>query len=115
MKKLILLPFLVFGQFLAHAQKPAKKAQQVITLNLMPAGSVHLPKIKKDKNNDTKQQLMEELDLASNKNLSVTGQVIETVSAEKKPDVASNNSDKKNEEPATQGKKSAIIYTISPL
>ena len=99
MKKLILLPFLVFGQFLAHAQKPAKKTQQVITLNLLPAGSVHLPKIKKDKNKDTMEQLKEELNLAPNRNLAITEQVTETVIDEKD----------------TPAKGHSVIYTITSL
>lgn len=116
MKKIILLPFLVFGQFLTHAQQPTKKAQQIITLNLMPAGPIHLPKVKKDKGkgNDDKQQLKAELELYSNKNVFIDKQVIETVTEEKKPDAANNNS-RKNEEPLQPVKSRSILYTISSL
>lgn len=119
MKKLILFPFLVFGQFLTHAQKPTKKAQQIITLQLMPAGRVHLPKIKKDKgkgndNKDIKQQLKEALELSSNKNVFIDKQVIETVVEEKKPDAAASTG-RKNEEPAIAVKNRSVVYTISSL
>lgn len=109
MKKLILLPFLVFGQFLTHAQKPEKKAQQIITLKLLPAGPVHLPKIKgkdKDKDKDTQQLLKEELGQSpNNKNLFVDKQVIETVAQ---------YPGKKTEE-LTAVKSRSILYTISSL
>ena len=107
MKKLILLPFLVFGQFLTHAQKPEKKAQQIITLKLLPAGPVHLPKIKgkeKEKDKDTQQLLKEELAQSpNNKNLFIDKQVIETVTL---------NPGRKTEEPNAV-KSRSILYTIS--
>ena len=102
MKKLILLPFLVFGQFLGHAQKPAKKAQQVITMNLLVAGSVHLPKSNNGKDNgkDKNQTLQTQLELTPDKNTLVDKQVIETV----------NNGDNNS-----QSKNKTVIYTVSTL
>jgi hypothetical protein len=112
-KKLILLPFLVFGQFIAHAQKPAKNAQQVITMNLMPAGPIHLPKTK-GKGKDKDQTLQEQVALSLEKNLLLDKQVSETV-IEGNPDATFSNSDKKNEEPATSTKNRTVIYTITSL
>ncbi|WP_207515655.1 hypothetical protein [Longitalea luteola] len=116
MKKLILLPFLVFGQFLTNAQPPTKKAQQVITLKLMPAGPIHLPKVKKDKGrgNDDKLQLKEELGLSSNKHILVDKQVIEMDIEEKKPPAA-NVPAKKNEETNNTSKNRLILYTVTSL
>ena len=101
MKKLILLPFLVFGQFLAHAQKPSKKAQQVITMNLLVAGSVHLPKTNNGKalGKDKNQTLQTQLELTVDKNTLVDKQVVEAVT-----------NDKNN-----PSKSSAVIYTITSL
>jgi len=101
-KKLLLLPLLVFGQFLAHAQKPAKKAQQVITMNLLVAGSVHLPKtingkaLGKDKNQSAAQ---DKVVLAQTQDVYVNTQVVESVSDDK------NNT----------GKKSTVLTTVSSL
>ncbi len=81
----------------------------------MPAGPVHLPKIKKDKGkgNDklSQQQLKEELDLAANKNVFIDKQVIETVVADNKPDAANNSARK----PAEPVKNRTVLYTISSL
>ncbi|OQP59211.1 hypothetical protein A3860_38170 [Niastella vici] len=102
MKKLILLPILVFGQFLAHAQKPANKAQQVITMNLLVAGSVHLPKtnngkaLGKDKNQTAAQ---DKVVLAQSQDVVVTTQVVEAVSDDK----------------SNSGKKNAVLTTVSSL
>lgn len=92
-KKLAILPFLVFGQFIVNAQKATKKAQQVITLNLLPAGSVHLPKVNnklngngngnaygKDKNQSAVTSMVE---LSQDKQSLTITQVIETVADDK--------------------------------
>jgi len=95
-KKLILLPFLVFGQFIVSAQKAAQRSQHVITLTLLPAGSVHLPKASnkvngngsnngngnaygKDKNQTTETKV----ELSQNKQSLTITQVIETVTDDK--------------------------------
>lgn len=102
MKKLILLPFLVFGQFLGHAQKPAKKAQQVITMNLLVAGSVHLPKTNNGKalGKDKNQTLQAQLELTLDKNTLVDKQVVENV---------------KNGDDNSQSKNKTVVYTVSSL
>lgn len=85
-KKLIILPFLVFGQFIANAQKATKKAQHVITLNLLPAGSVHLPKKEKGNNGNgkDKNQLAEsKVELSQDKQSLTITQVIEAVTDDK--------------------------------
>lgn len=95
-KKLVLLPFLVFGQFIVVAQMATKKAQQVITLNLLPAGPVHLPQTKekvsgssngngnaygKDKKLTAAESKVE---LSQDKQSLTITQVIETVTDDKK-------------------------------
>lgn len=100
-KKLIILPFLVFGQFIANAQKPTQKAQHVITLNLLPAGSVHLPKKEKGNNGNgkDKNQLVEnKVELSQDKQSLTITQVTETVTDDK------NNA-----------KTRSIIYTVTSL
>lgn len=88
-KKLVLLPFLVFGQFIVMAQKATKKAQQVITLNLLPAGPVHLPQAKEKTNGnaygkDKKLTVAEsKVELSPDKQSLTITQVIETVTDEK--------------------------------
>ena len=101
MKKLILLPFLVFGQFLAHAQKPAKKATQVITMNLLVAGSVHLPKTNNGKANgkDKNQTAQDKVVLTQSQDVVINTQVIEAVSDDK----------------SNSGKKSTVLTTVSSL
>ena len=92
-KKLILIPFLVFGQFIVMAQKATKKAQQVITLNLLPAGPVHLPQAKEKISGngngnaygkDKKQTAVEsKVELSPDKQSLTITQVIETVTDDK--------------------------------
>ncbi|MCS3799031.1 hypothetical protein [Niastella sp. OAS944] len=101
-KKLILLPFLVFGQFIVVAQKASKKAQQVITLNLLPAGPVHLPQLKgggnaygKDKKTTATESKVE---LSQDKQSLTITQVIETVTDDK-----------------SNTKTKSIIYTATSL
>jgi len=93
-KKHAQLPFLVFGQFIVMAQKATKKAQQVITLNLLPVGPIHLPQAKeklagngngnaygKDKKQATTESKVE---LSADKQSLTITQVIETVTDDKK-------------------------------
>ena len=85
-KKLVILPFLVFGQFIVSAQKATKTAQHVITLNLLPAGSVHLPKKEKSNsgNGKDKTQVTEsKVELLQDKQSLTITQVVETVTDEK--------------------------------
>jgi len=101
-KKLLLLPFLVFGQFIGHAQKPANKAQQVITMNLLVAGPVHLPKTNNVKVNGKvkNQTLAQQLEVSLDRNTLVNRQELEPV---------------KNEDNTAQDKNKTVIYTISSL
>lgn len=102
MKKLILLPFLVFGQFLANAQKPVKKIQQTITMNLLPVGSVHLPKPNTGtgKGKDKKVTSPDLAGLSQNKNMIIEKQAFETV-------IVQNDTVKYSE--------GAVLYTITSL
>ncbi|HEX6427288.1 MAG TPA: hypothetical protein VF008_06360 [Niastella sp.] len=103
MKKLILLSFLVFGQFIANAQKQTKKAQQTITLQLLPAGPVHLPRIKDNKGNgngkDKNLLSQDKLVLSEDKHVFTDVRVIDTVIDNKNNPVKSRS----------------VVYTISSL
>ena len=100
-KKLVILPFLVFGQFIVNAQKATQKAQHVITLNLLPAGRVHLPK--KDKGNngngkDKTQVVENKVELSQDKQSLTITQVTEAVTDDK------NNT-----------KTRSVLYTVTSL
>lgn len=102
MKKLILFPFLVFGQFLAKAQKPVQKIQHTITMNLLPAGPVHLPRlnIAAGKGKDKKDTSLNLAGLSLDKNIIIDKQVLETVNVQ-------NDTVKYSE--------GAVLYTITSL
>jgi hypothetical protein len=100
-KKLVLLPFLVFGQFIVNAQKPTQKAQHVITLNLLPAGPIHLPKKEKGNNGngkDKNQVTESKVELSQDKQSLTITQVIETVAEDK-----------------NAAKPRSVIYTVTSL
>lgn len=102
MKKLILLLFLVFGQFLARAQKPVQKAQQTITMNLLPVGPVHLPKLNTStaKGKDKKNTSLDLAELSQNKNMIIEKQALDTV-------IVQNDTVKSSEK--------TVLYTITSL
>lgn len=110
MKKLILLPFLVFGQFLANAQKTAQRAQQMITMNLLPAGPVHIPKLNNAANAKGKDKKATSLSLVEvqDKNVIINTQVIET-------GIEQNDNGKKSQGSDDAAKNRSVIYTITSL
>jgi hypothetical protein len=112
LKNLVALLFLVLGQFIANAQKPAQKAGQVITLNLMPVGPIHLPKIKEN-NKGKNQQAANQVELPPRGNWFTDKQVIDT--NEKVWDVAVNTPGRSNEGLYSPAASRSILYTVSPL
>jgi len=108
-KKLLLLPFLVFGQFIVNAQKATQRSQHVITLNLFPAGPIHLPKAKEKVNGngngsgnaygkDKNQTAESKVELSQDKQSLTITQVVEAVTDDK------NNA-----------KTRLVIYTVTSL
>jgi len=80
-KKLVLLPFLVFGQFFANAQKPVKNIQQTITMNLLAVGPVHLPKLitNTGKGKTKKDTSLDLAALSQRNNMIIEKQALDTV------------------------------------